>query len=43
MTTNNEAAKSECVVLDEPAFEAFLCGIANEVFANVLAVDGQRS
>lgn len=38
MTTNNEEAKPECVVLDEPAFEAFLCGIANEVFANVLAV-----
>ena len=38
MTTNNEAAKPECVVLDEPSFEAFLCGIANEVFANVLAV-----
>lgn len=43
MTTNDQAAgvagkPAERVVLDEPAFEAFLCSIANEVFANMLAV-----
>ena len=40
MTMNeSEAGQAPArVVLDEPAFEAFLCGIANEVFANMLAV-----